>query len=229
VALLRDKFRIVTATRVTREQFPRSTALGRSLALYPFVDLRLFPENSAGLPVVYNTALREAASDPAIMIFVHDDVYLCDFFWYKHVYDGLKVFDVIGAVGNKRRVPNQSSWLFVDDKGSWDEMQHLSGMIAHGTGFPPQRFENFGPPCQEVKLLDGVLLAARSETLLSKNLDFDERFEFHFYDMDFCRQAEHRNVRMGTWIMSLVHESRGVAGDSSWRRQYRQYLDKWQC
>jgi hypothetical protein len=41
-------------------------------------------------------------------------------------------------------------------------------------------------------VLDGLLLAARSETLLSNQLTFDERFDFHFYNMDFCRQAEEK-------------------------------------
>jgi hypothetical protein len=29
-----------------------------------------------GLPVLYNTALREAAQDPAILIFAHDDIHI---------------------------------------------------------------------------------------------------------------------------------------------------------
>jgi hypothetical protein len=221
------KFRVVSATRRTREEFFAATALGRSLALYPFVELRLFPSNSLGLPTIYNTALREAEHDPAILVFIHDDVYLSDFFWHKHLFDGLRVFDIVGVIGNKRRVPNQCSWLCIDDKLTWDAMDNLSGVIAHGTGFPPQRYEWFGPPCQEVKLLDGLMLAARSETLLSSKVGFDERFDFHFYDMDFCRQAENRCLRMGTWNLSLIHESRGNAGDPSWREQYQKYLSKW--
>jgi hypothetical protein len=78
-----------------------------------------------------------------------------------------------------------------------------------------------------VKLLDGVLLAAHSETLISKNLRFDERFDFHFYDLDFCRQAEAKHLRLGTWPLSLIHESAGQFGSPAWREAYAKYLDKW--
>ena len=226
------KFRVITATRESRDGFFANTALGHSLGLtarllHPHVELRLFPSNTSGLPRVYNIALREAASDPAILIFIHDDVYLCDFFWPNQVLAGLERFDVIGVAGNKRRVPNQSAWNTVDEAGTWDDRQYLSGVVAHGQVFPPKPLWIFGPTCQEVKLLDGLMLIARSDTLLSREVGFDERFDFHFYDMDFCRQAESHNLRMGTWSISLFHMSLGGAGSPSWREGYAKYLEKW--
>jgi hypothetical protein len=71
------------------------------------------------------------------------------------------------------------------------------------------------------------LLAARSETLLAKGVEFDERFDFHFYDMDFCRTAERQALRMGTWSLSVIHESGGTYGTPAWRGAYQRYLDKW--
>ena len=62
------------------------------------------------LPHVYNIAIGEAKKDPAIPIFIHDDVELLDFFWPYHVLEGLKSFDVIGLAGNKRRIPGQPAW-----------------------------------------------------------------------------------------------------------------------
>jgi hypothetical protein len=126
-------------------------------------------------------------------------------------------------------VPNQSAWNTIDGNGTWDERQYLSGVIVHGPEFPPKNLWIFGPPSQEVKLLDGLLIAAQSETLLANGVGFDERFDFHFYDMDFCRQAESRQLRMGTWTLSLMHMSLGDAGSPSWRRGYSIYLDKWKC
>ena len=72
-----------------------------------------------------------------------------------------------------------------------------------------------------------MLLIANSPTLHLHDLRFDERFDFHFYDLDFCRQAELRNVRLGTWTISVVHQSRGVLGTSGWRAAYASYLEKW--
>ncbi len=60
-----------------------------------------------GLPELYNRALRDAVDDPAIMIFVHDDAHLCDFFWPNHILAGLSSFDILGVAGNRRRVPSQ--------------------------------------------------------------------------------------------------------------------------
>src|SRR5580693_733731 len=141
------KFRFVCATRESAEQFHLKTATGRSLKSYPFsfAQLRLFPENSVGLPVVYNIAIREAATDPAVLIFIHDDVHLCDFFWPAHVIAGLSRFELVGVAGNKRRVPRQPAWAFVDERFTWDSAAHLSGTIAHGTGFPPRGITIFGP------------------------------------------------------------------------------------
>ena len=223
------KFRFVCATRATEDQFLAKTALGRSLSLYKYamVEIRLFPANARGLPAVYNTALREAAADPAILIFAHDDIHICDFFWPITVVAGLEAFDILGVAGNKRRVPNQPAWGFIDADFNWDRAENLSGIVGHGAGFPPSNLSVYGPPNQEVKLLDGAMLIVRSETLTSKGIGFDERFDFHFYDLDFCRQAELRNLRMGTCSLSAVHESKGSGATPAWQAAYRRYLEKW--
>ena len=224
------KFRFVCGTRHSIDTFPTQTALGMSLrtyAPYGFIELRLFPQNSLGLPSIYNAALREAADDPAVLIFVHDDVHITDYFWPKHLMDGLGAFDIVGVAGNRRRVPNQPAWCFLDDKMTRDTPQNISGIVGHGRGFPPQDLSFFGPPGQPVVLLDGLLLAARSETLLKRQVAFDERFDFHFYDMDFCREAERQGLRMGTCMVSVIHESTGNYSSANWRSSYEKYLDKW--
>jgi hypothetical protein len=63
--------------------------------------------------------------------------------------------------------------------------------------------------------------------LIEQDLRFDPRFRFHFYDMDFCRQAELKHLRMGTWAISLVHASAGILGADAWRAAYRDYLAKY--
>ena len=122
----------------------------------------------------------------------------------------------------------QPSWCKIEDIHTWDKPEYLSGMIGHGVGFPPAKLEFFGPSAQEVKLLDGVMLISHSDTLNDNSLYFDERFSFHFYDMDFCRQAELKGIKMGTWPISVVHESVGqIVGNDSWKLEYQNYLAKW--
>jgi hypothetical protein len=45
--------------------------------------------------------------------------------------------------------------------------------------------------------------------------------------MDFCRQAELKGLRMGTWPLSVVHESGGAFGSQGWRDGYARYLQKY--
>ncbi len=221
--------RFVVATREERERFFTSTATGRSLNFYrfPFVELDLYADNKDGLPSVYNKSIEKAKFDPAILIFMHDDVYLSDFYWVDQLLNGLMSFEIVGVAGNRRRSENQPAWPFVDENFTWDERRYLSGVVAHGSGFPPADFCVFGPTCQEVKLLDGVFLACRSEVLHANDLRFDERFDFHFYDMDFCRSAEQKNVKMGTWSITLVHESEGGFGSLGWNKNRELYFRKW--
>src|SRR6202040_2197915 len=103
----------------------------------------------------------------------------------------------VGLAGNRRRARGQASWMYLDDSFQRDQDENLSGVLGHGEGFPNLRqLSIYGEPRSECKLLDGVLLAVRSETLLEHGLRFDPRFTFHFYDLDFCRQAEQMGLRM---------------------------------
>jgi hypothetical protein len=221
--------RLICATRENQADFFTKTALGRSLATYPWpVELRLFSENKAGLPSVYNQALRESIEKPALLIFIHDDVYLSDYFWADQVRMGLEMFDIIGLAGNRRRVANQPAWAFIDAQFTWDTRnEHLSGAVAHGKNFISDGVSVFGPTKQEVKLLEGVLIAGLSETFNNKGIRYDEIFDFHFYDLDICRQIEVNKLRMGTWPIAIIHESGGAFGSDSWQAGYAKYLAKW--
>jgi hypothetical protein len=85
----------------------------------------------------------------------------------------------------------------------------------------------YGPARQKVKLLDGLLLAVKNTTSITNQLMFDERFLFHFYDLDFCRQAELKNLSCGTWDIAVSHASGGHFGSQAWKMAYQYYLDKW--
>ena len=221
--------RIVCGTRASQQDFLQKSALGRSLVAHRqanSVDVLLFPENTQGLSTIYNQAIEQARDNPAILVFVHDDVHLCDFQWSERISEAVRVFDVVGLAGNTRRVPHQPAWAFVDDRFTWDERRHLSGIVGHGTSFPCE-ISNYGPPRRACKLLDGVLLAADSERLIESGVRFDEQFKFHFYDMDFCRQAELHGLTMGTWPLSVVHESGGAFGTPGWRESFASYRNKY--
>lgn len=187
----------------------------------------MFPENKWGLSTVYNLAIDQYGQEPCAFVFAHDDLHILDFYWMTTIVGGLQHFGVVGCAGNTCRQPYQPAWAYKNDKFEWDEPQHLSGVVGHGSKLPVEILSVFGPPFQQVKLLDGLLLAVLSDTLKQHNFRFDEQFNFHFYDMDFCRQAESRGVTMGTIPLSLVHESGGNFASDSWREGYKKYLEKW--
>jgi GT2 family glycosyltransferase len=219
---------IVSATRLSPSEFAAKSALGLSLQRLGFDD-RLKPAlafaNRIGLPAIYNSRIV-APGGPDILVFIHDDVWIDDLFFVDRVIEGLRNFDLIGVAGNRRRVPNQPSWSFVSAELTWDERANLSGAVAHGYQ-PFGAVSHFGPAPAACELLDGVLLAARKSLLVARKVLFDPRFDFHFYDLDFCRAARQAGLRLGTWPISITHQSGGAFGGERWRELYRAYLAKW--
>ena len=71
------------------------------------------------------------------------------------------------------------------------------------------------------------LTDAQVEALFRRGARFDEQFSFHFYDMDFCRQCEQKGLRMGTWPISVIHQSGGSFGSLAWQAARVRYLQKW--
>ena len=214
---------IVSATRCSAEEFLR-TALARSLGRLVH-DRRLAYHvacsNTAGLPEVYNRRIQESPHD--ILVFVHDDVWIEDYFLANRVIDGLGAYQVIGLAGNTRLVDSHVAWHL--DEAEWDS-PHLSGSVAHGTG-PFGPVSSFGDTPQACELLDGVFLAVRRSVVLEHGVSFDTRFSFHFFDLDFCRTARQSGLSLGTWPIAITHESKGAFGSAQWKQALTVYKAKW--
>lgn len=219
---------VVSATRLSEEKFWNESALGISLRRLRYDD-RLVAhvafENRRGLPEIYNARIS-AESNAEILVFVHDDVWIDDYFLADRVIEGLRTYDVIGVAGNRRRVRHQPVWAFLNCNPTWDDDINLTGVIAHGES-PFGKISFFGAVPADCELLDGVFLAAKKEALRANGVFFDPRFDFHFYDMDFCRSARQRGVRLGTWPICLTHQSSGAFGTEHWNEKYRAYIEKW--
>lgn len=219
---------LVCATRLTAEEFWGRAALGLSLRRLAHDDrlkARVFFENRRGLPALYNERIQAEDAAP-VLAFIHDDVWLDDHFFFEHVTSGVIAFDVVGVAGNRRRAPGQPSWAFPSTEFKWDERANLSGVVSHGPS-PFGQISAFGPVPAACELLDGVLLAARRDVLRQHQVGFDERFDFHFYDMDFCRSARVAGLRLATWPIGITHQSEGGFGSNAWLDNYKRYLAKW--
>ena len=216
----------ITATRLSKAAFAQSP-LGLSLERISFdrsMKLVLVEENHLGLPTVYNTFLNETFREHDL-VFLHDDLWLDDLFFSDHIRRSLDTFEIVGLAGNRRLLPNAPAWHVRNDEMQWDS-DNLSGIVCHG----PQPFgapSIYGPTPAAVQLLDGVMIAARASTLLDAGLRFDERFGFHFYDLDFSRQANAANLKVGTWPIAVTHVSGGSFGSPAWQRDLALYREKW--
>jgi GT2 family glycosyltransferase len=222
------KIRLVVASRYSREEFLNNSALGQNRLILSRnnIEVRLFPNNQQGLSKVYNQAIRESEVDPAVLVFIHDDLWITDCFIRQRLLDGLEQFHLIGLAGSTKRESGQPSWFFKSQTFQKVPATELSGTVGHGNAFPPTNVSVYGPSPKPVKLLDGLFLACKSKTLFANNIKFDERFDFHFYDMDLCRQFEAMSLKMGTWPISTVHQSGGKFS-VEWRKNYLKYISKW--
>jgi len=224
---------IVSATRLSKEEFWAKSALGLSLQrLRTNTDFTAYIaiENHRGLPEVFNERIR-AGGGAEHLVFIHDDVWIEDHYFADRVIEGLNAFDVIGVVGNRRRVRGQPSWASrgfdpATNEVLWDAKENLSGKIGHGSG-PFGAISSFGPAPAECELLDGVFMAARKSKLQAADVYFDRRFAFHLYDLDFCRTARSKRLRLGTWPVCLTHQSTGDFRSPAWMDSYLRYKEKW--
>ncbi len=223
-----NRITLVSATRFSEEEFWSCSALGQSLSRKDCQDegitLDIHFLNSKGLPDIYNHAIERSKGD--VLVFVHDDVWIDDPRFFDEIRKGLDEFDIIGVAGNRRCLPQQPSWAFIDAEFTWDSPEYLSGAVAHGQTSHGS-VTRYGSTPARCELLDGVLLAARRSALVDNDVRFDPQFEFHFYDLDFCRSASSKGLKLGTWNIRITHQSGGAFGSPGWREMYSLYLSKW--
>lgn len=220
---------VISATRLSEKEFWKESALGCSLRRLQVLDDRVSYSiafsNTRDLPSIYNAAI-ERFSDDLVLVFIHDDVWVEQDDFVDAVNAGLREYDVLGVAGNRRLLPRQPSWAFIDENFTWDDSRFLSGRVGHGNEAGGSETV-YGEVPASCELLDGVLLAASNKALLRSGVRFDPQFDFHFYDLDFCRVASANGLKMGTWPLRITHQSGGAFGSDAWREKYARYLDKY--
>lgn len=226
------RIRIIAATRESEAGFWKNTRLGPSLRRLAFdkaVTASIAFNNSAGLGTVYNLAIERAAPDDAL-VFVHDDVSIDDYHLRQRLQDAFEVFDVVGLAGNARPDSSHVGWFFRSDPGSGRiipyDLDRLSGAVAHASP-DGDAVSLYGAAPRQCELLDGLFLAANVEVLRRASVRFDERFRFHFYDIDFCRTCRRSGLRLGTWPIAATHASGGRFDSPEWQEALLKYQRKW--
>lgn len=225
---------VVCATDMDARNFRELAPLGLSLERLTW-DERLKSHIVVGntgarasLATIYNRYLTREFAD-CIALFTHDDVHLDDWFLTDRLREAMRRFDVVGVAGNRAPDFAQPSWALAWDakgKSSWQPSERLSGCVNHIVG-DTTRLSTYGPTPAPVELLDGCFLAVNVGRALAAGVRFDERFRFHFYDLDFCRTARAHGLRLGTWPIAITHASGGDYGSPEWVEEKQAYFAKW--
>lgn len=218
------KIRVVSATRLSASAFWEQSLLGRSLRdpAHAEVQHTIISNNRQGLPALYNQGLTSATDD--VLIFCHDDLSLPPQPLEPTLHRGLARFDILGLAGNSRD-QQHLAWHLHPDQLGWD-FPYLRGEIRHGTPDAPAK-DVYGLCNTPVSLIDGAWIALRPARLLEADVHFDERFRFHFYDLDLCRRARERGLSIGVVPLPCMHGSGGGFGSEAWQREARHFCQKW--
>lgn len=242
------KLRLACATRSNSTEFWEKSWLGRSLSLFrrellPELaiefDNRDRPEEgraAEGLPVFYNRVLDLCESDTNLL-FVHDDVFIHDVFVTARLEEAFRHFDVVGLAGSRSEDVSEPSWALRFDSDimplGWQEHGLFAGAVSHHlTPLPDSRMPEpelgiYGPLTSPCTLLDGLFLALRTRGVKNAGVRFDPRFDFHHYDIDFCRSATEKKLSLGTWPILVTHASGGAFATEAFRASAKNYLRKW--
>lgn len=216
--------RLISATRRDADGFRTQTLLGRSLQHPAHTKLlhSVAFDNAQGLPEIYNAALDQ--HEEKLLLFCHDDIALPPLPLEPLLQKSLHSFDIVGLAGNTRD-QGHVAWHVRPDGLGWD-YPYLRGETSSGS--PANPTKNVRGLCDvPVALLDGAFIAINRNRLVGRGIHFDERFSFHFYDLDLCRQARTHDLKLGVIRLDCVHNSGGQFGDPDWIKQAKLYCAKW--
>ncbi len=249
-----SKFLIVVPTTVKEgggdgrnDALLSTKCLGRmNLGDEVFVDLKVVFENFDGLPTVYNKTLDEVAptkdrhgSGFDFVIFAHDDIWFNDVLMFDKILSAGDKLDVIGACGGKTWDKNSSEsgkpiiWTVASAKAGG------SGFMVHAapTNWNPNVHDmdycdrslfstSYGNSPARTLTIDGSFMCFGRKAI--EKLRFDEKFKFHYYDMDVSMSAYAKGLRVGTAPILLTHNSLGESVvQPSYMEMQQIFIEKW--
>jgi len=231
-----QKLMIVSASTVSEANFGDATYLGRSVKRMPdalrppcAIAFANVGPTRRGLSEIYNQVIDGVDADTNL-VFVHDDVYLNDWFLAARLEEAFERFDVVGLAGSANPDLAHPSWGLRFDADlnplGWQTGLRRSGSLNHYDYACPN-VSVYGPAPMPCVLLDGLFLAVRTSALRERAVRFDPRFQFHCYDLDFCRSATKNGLRVGTWPIAVTHDSGGAYESDAFKEGARAYLAKW--
>lgn len=215
---------ICSATNYSQKEFEEKSPLYRSL----LCDLISQPENidikyenKEGLSKVYNDFILKYKDLDIILVLIHHDVSIDDFFRNYKLIQAVEQYDIVGLAGTKKyKVSSPCVWNN-SPKEDW------SGAVAHQNNGKIW-VTTYGKMPERCMIVDGLFLALNLKSIVNKDHKFDEQFTFHHYDLDFCIQANMKGLKVGTWPIWVTHHSIGeYRNNKEWEKNEKLFIEKY--
>lgn len=229
---------LVTATKTkTLEEF-KQRPLAPSLQVLvdkryddSMFDFEVVKDNKDGLPKVYNRYITEKNKDK-LLLFVHDDLEIHDLNLVEKL--NKSPYDITGIAGG--------STFEMKDNILWhicSKRESQSGFVTHPlcwqennelkVDYNSRATAVFGPAPRRVLILDALFMCLNVERALEAGFQFDERFNFHHWDISSCLIANEKKLKMGTSPIYCVHYGLGNSFMSpEWEESNKLFKKYWQ-
>lgn len=204
------------------------------------VDCKIAFRNEDGLSKVYNSVLNDDSIKLYDYVaFIHDDIWINDVLIFDKLKEASNDYDLIGVCGGK-------SWDVPDDETKphiWTiaaKNAGMSGFMIHAGDKSLLKNSKsttyrgkvmfvtaYGDCPSPVLTIDGSFICM-TRNAIESGLRFDERFTFHFYDMDVSFSAFVKKLRTGTSAVCVTHESLGTSvAQPSYMDGQKMFIEKW--
>jgi GT2 family glycosyltransferase len=193
----------------------------------------LLPNNAIPITQVYNNALNMMRTDESIKgntdfaFFVHNDVNFELGDAVRRLVEVKDKYDLIGFAGTKKAKISQVPFTWFT--GSIPYPDERYGRVIMQETRQESFYNSNNPDVKDtrVALIDGLCMIL-NRSIIESDMMFDTRFNFDFYDSDFCLECLKRKFRIGVIVLPVFHLS---TGESVMTKEFlepnKAFAEKW--
>jgi hypothetical protein len=220
--------RFICASRLSKEHFWKSSALGMSLTNLgdaQHCEFSIAYEFNGNICSYYNDFFSAEYRDQ-ILIFVMDHIGIVDVNWREKIDAALAQFDIVGIRGNSELSDGQPTWWF-EKCSSGSNTLSGSATLETENGVVNSQL---GPSPVACRVLEPSFIAVRAKDLYAADIEFDPNMGQSFLALDFCRLCVQAGLSIGTWPIHISDASALVSPlvhAENWSDYFLKYREKW--